>query len=158
MKELQIERVAYQWGNPHGIWVMLKEKRGQRYIPICIGQFEGAAIIQGLENVKLMRPFTHDLLAATLEELGAEVKHIALTEFKAETQTFYAAIVVESHGTTHRIDARPSDALALAVRKKVPIYVEEALLKMDGEAKLKRGAKAKAKVVAMPPLATLWPG
>ena len=86
---------------------------------------------------------------------AAEVRQIVLTEWKAENSTFYAAIVVESHGATHRIDARPSDALALAVRKQAPIFAEEALLEMDAKAKPKRGAKAK--FVTMPPLATLWP-
>jgi bifunctional DNase/RNase len=153
MKELQIEKIGYQWNNPYGIWVVLKEKRKRRHIPICIGQFEGMAILRGLENLPQPRPWTHDLLAATLEELGAEVKHIALTN--VENNTFYAVIVVESQGATHRIDARPSDALALAALKKVPIMAEEALLGMAAESKPQKGRKVG--IVAVPPLATLWP-
>jgi len=161
MKELQIERIAYQWNNPAGMWVVLKEKRKQRRIPICIGHFEGAAILRGLEKLKLPRPFTHELLGAALEQLGAKVKHIVLTDWKEENQTFYAAIVVESNGATHRIDSRPSDALALAVRNKVPIFAEEKLLELgsksnEEEAKSKQG-KAKSKIVSIPPLVTLWP-
>jgi bifunctional DNase/RNase len=155
MKEMQIEKIAYQWNNPYGIWVVLKEKRAQRRIPICIGQFEGMAILRGLENLPQSRPSTHDLLAATLEELGAKVKHLTLTDWKEENQTFYAAIEVESHGATHRIDARPSDALALAVLKKVPIMAEEALLGMDAKAKPQKGKKRE--IVSVPPLVTLWP-
>ena len=153
MKEMQIEKIGYQWNNPYGIWVVLKEKRSQRHIPICIGQFEGMAILRGLENMPQPRPWTHDLLAATLEELGAEVKHITLTNI--ENNTFYAVIVVESQGATYPIDARPSDALALAAIKKVPIMAEEALLGMDAESRLQKGRKAE--IVTVPPLATLWP-
>jgi len=155
MKEMQIEKIAYQWNNPYGIWVVLKEKRKQRHIPICIGQFEGMAILRGLENLPQPRPWTHDLLAATLEELGAEVKHIVLTDWKKENLTVYAAIVVESQGATHRIDARPSDAIALAVLKKVPILAEEALLGMEAKAKPQKGTKGE--IVSVPPLVTLWP-
>lgn len=153
MKEMRIEKIAYQWNNPYGIWVVLKEKRKHRRIPICIGQFEGMAILRGLEKSPQPRPWTHDLLAATLEELGAEVKQITLTEWKENT--LYAAIVVESQGATHRIDARPSDALALAVLKKVPILAGEALLGMDATAKPQKGKKVE--MVAGLPLVTLWP-
>ncbi|MBO0723982.1 MAG: bifunctional nuclease family protein [Blastocatellia bacterium] len=152
MKEIQIEKIAYQWNNPYGIWVVLKEKRKKRLIPICIGQFEGMAILRGLENTPQPRPWTHDLLAATLEALGVEVKHIVLT--KMENNTFYAAIVVESHGSIRRIDARPSDALALAVLKKVPIMAEEELLGMDSKAKPQNGEKVE---IVVPSLVTLWP-
>jgi len=155
MKEMQIEKIAYQWNNPYGIWVVLKEKRKQRHIPICIGQFEGMAILRGLENLQQPRPWTHDLLAATLEELGAEVKHIILTDWKEENLTFYAPIVVESQGVIHRIDARPSDAIALAVLKKVPIMAEEALLGMEAKVKPKKGTKGE--IVSVLPLVTLWP-
>ncbi len=154
MNEMRIEKIAYQWSNPHGIWVILKEKRKPRLIPILVGQFEGVAILQGLEKVKLYRPFTHDLLAATLETLGAKVKHIILTDWKEETQTFFASIVVESNGATHRIDARPSDAIALAVRKKAPIFAEDSLLGIEQKSKKPPARKV---ILTAPQLVTLWP-
>lgn len=158
MKELQIEKIAYQWNNPHGIQVILCEKRKQRRLAMHIGQYEGQALLQALEKVKLRRPFTHDLLAATLETLGAEVERVVLTEFREENHTYYAAIIATLNGTTHSIDARPSDALALAVRTNAPIFAEEVLLRreLNGKPLTKAVADAKA-VAAIPPPVTLWP-
>lgn len=128
MKEITIERIAHSWNIPGGAWLILKEKNADRRILICIGQSEAWAIVMGLQQQKMPRPWTHDLLATFVETLGGTTKHVVVTELKQEENTFYSKIVVGTNGTTHEIDARPSDALALAVRQNVPIFADELLL------------------------------
>ena len=133
MKEITIERIAHSWNTPGGAWLILKEKGADRRLLICIGQPEAWAIVMGLQNQKMPRPWTHDLLATFAETLGGTTKHVVVTELKQEENTFYSKIVVGKNGTTHEIDARPSDALALAVRQNVPIFAEEPLLEWAAE-------------------------
>jgi len=103
--------------------VVLRERGGERTLPIVIGFFEAQAIQIKVSEVELPRPLTHDLLASVIQALGAEVKHILVN--KLEKNTFFARIVFSRNGDTIEIDSRPSDAIALAVRVGVPIYVEE---------------------------------
>src|SRR3954469_10983052 len=122
MKEIVIERIAHSWNTPGGAWLILKQKgAAARRLFICIGQPEAWAIVMGLQNQKMRRPWTHDLLATFVETLGGKAKRVVLTELKQAENTFYSKIVVGIKGATHEIDARPSDALALAVRQQVPI-------------------------------------
>lgn len=147
MKEIVIERIAHSWDTPGGAWLILKEKGAARRLLICIGQSEAWAIAAGLEKRKMPRPWTHDLLAAFVEALGGETERVVVTELRQDENTFYSKIVVGANGATHEIDARPSDALALAVRQDVPIFAEEALLQWGaGQDNSKFG-----------PLTTLWP-
>ena len=127
MKEVAIERMAVPW-NMQYILAVLKEKHGHRRIPIGVGHQEGVAIIGGLEQRTFPRPMPYDLLVTFLEKLRGTVRHVVVTKLHEEKKTFYATIVLESNGSTYEIDARPSDALALAVRQNTPIFVEEALL------------------------------
>jgi bifunctional DNase/RNase len=129
MKEIVIERIAHSWNTPGGAWLILKQKGAGRRLFICIGQPEAWAIVMGLKNQKMPRPWTHDLLATFVETFGGTTKRVVLTELKQEENTFYSKIVVGINGAIHEIDARPSDALALAVRQHVPIFAEEPLLK-----------------------------
>lgn len=101
--------------------VLLEELQGSRVIPIWIGVFEARAIAMQLEKVVPPRPMTHDLLKNILEGVNAQVKHIVITELKENT--FHARIALATGGTVVPIDARPSDAIALAVRVNVPIFV-----------------------------------
>lgn len=133
MKEITIERIAHSWSTPGGAWLILKEKGANRRLFICIGQPEAWAIVMGLQNQKMPRPWTHDLLATFVETLGGTTKHVVVTELKPEENTFYSKIVVGTNGMTRDIDARPSDALALAVRQNVPIFAEETLLQWAEE-------------------------
>jgi hypothetical protein len=103
--------------------VVLKDAEATRYLPIWIGPFEADAITIELQDVEVARPLTHDLLKATIEQLGAEVQRVAITELRNDT--FYAEISLSVGGKQMRIDARPSDAIALAVRAEVPVYVDE---------------------------------
>lgn len=106
--------------------ILLKEVDGVRRLPIIIGAFEAQAIALQMEGIKPPRPLTHDLLKILVDNLGANVVEVIVTELK--DNTFYAKIILESSGLTNEIDARPSDAIALAVRTFAPIYVSETVM------------------------------
>lgn len=106
--------------------ILLKEVEGSRRLPIIIGAFEAQAIALEMEGIKPPRPLTHDLLKTLIDNLGANVVEIIVSELK--DNTFFAKIILESSGLTNEIDARPSDAIALAVRSYAPIYVNESVM------------------------------
>jgi hypothetical protein len=103
--------------------VVLKERNGNRLLPIVIGFFEAQAIQLKVNGIDFRRPMTHDLLGSVFRHLGAKIERVVVNNL--EDTTFYARIHVEQNGNTIDIDARPSDAIALAVRENTPIYVEE---------------------------------
>jgi hypothetical protein len=106
--------------------ILLKEIEGTRRLPIIIGAFEAQAIALEMEGIKPPRPLTHDLLKTMVDNLGANVVEIVVNELKENT--FYAKIILEASGLTNEIDARPSDAIALAVRTYAPIFVNELVM------------------------------
>ena len=106
--------------------VFLEELEGDRLLPIWIGLAEGQAIAIRFSGISLPRPLTHDLLLASIETLGWKVQRVVVTDLKENT--FYATIYLASKSGTRTIDARPSDAIALALRTQSPIYVEEAVM------------------------------
>ncbi|MCP3857124.1 MAG: bifunctional nuclease family protein [Actinomycetia bacterium] len=111
--------------------VVLREESGRnRILPIFIGGAEAQAIAYALEGVEPPRPMTHDLLKIMLEELGATVHQIQVTELR--DGTFYAEITVWHAGTTSSVSARPSDAIALAARLGTPIFAAEGVLDEAG--------------------------
>lgn len=110
--------------------VVLREADSRKYLPIWIGAFEADAITLAIQGHPPQRPMTHDLLKTVFGELGAAISHIVINDI--HDSTFYARIIVEQAGHTIEIDARPSDAIALAVRSEVPIYVEEHVLNQAG--------------------------
>ena len=110
--------------------VILKEKDSDRYLPIWIGPAEADAIAVKLQDISVPRPLTHDLLRSIIDTLGASISHILVSDL--ESDTFYAKIVISTNGKSIEIDSRPSDAIALAVRAKVPIYAEEQVLEKAG--------------------------
>jgi len=110
--------------------VVLKEVGSERYLPIWIGQFEADAITIGLQGVEIARPLTHDLLKAVIEKTGASISHILVNDL--EDDTFYARIVFDINGRRTEVDSRPSDAIALAVRARVPIYVSDSVMDRAG--------------------------
>jgi len=103
--------------------VILRDREGDRVLPIWVGVFEANAIALQIENISTPRPMTHDLLTNVLRDLGARVQRIVISDLK--DNTFYALIYVEYGGEVVAIDARPSDAIALALRAQAPIFVEE---------------------------------
>lgn len=110
--------------------VILKELDSERYLPIWIGPYEADAIALELQEVPVQRPFTHDLLRNVITELGAAVTHVLVNDLRDDT--FYARIVLDVQGRHAEIDSRPSDAIALGVRVKCPIYVEEGVMEKAG--------------------------
>lgn len=106
--------------------VILKQADSQIFLPIWIGVFEANAIALQIEGVESPRPMTHDLLRATLELLDATVDRIVISELK--DNTFYARIHLRNDGRALEIDARPSDAIALALRTDSPIFVRRHVL------------------------------
>ncbi len=100
--------------------VLLKETGRERYLPIWIGPWEANAIATRLQGVTPERPFTHDLFATALAELGVKLQRVIVSSLSDET--FHATLELELGGRTYAIDARPSDALALAVRTGVRIF------------------------------------
>ena len=106
--------------------VFLKEVKRERYLPIIIGVPEADAIAIKLQNADVPRPLTHDLLSSMIETLGGRVTHIVVNDLVDET--FFARIVLDVDGRHVEVDSRPSDAIALAVRVSVHIFVEESVL------------------------------
>lgn len=106
--------------------IMLKDAETERYLPIWIGPFEAEAIRVELQGIRMTRPLTHDLLKLVINQLGGEVEHIVVSDLRHEV--FYANLSVRVDGRTIEIDSRPSDAIALAVRVQVPIYVAKAVM------------------------------
>jgi bifunctional DNase/RNase len=107
--------------------LLLKELDGNRRLPIIIGSYEAQAIALEIEGIKPPRPLTHDLLKHLIDNLGATVLEVFIDELR--DNTFFAKIVIEVSALTNEIDSRPSDAIALAVRTKSPIYVAENVMK-----------------------------
>jgi uncharacterized protein len=106
--------------------VILRSQEGEGVLPIFVGLFEANAIAQQLDGSLSPRPMTHDLLGNLIDALHGRVDRVVITDLR--DNTFFAIIHLESHGEKLAIDARPSDAMALALRLKVPIFVEDAVL------------------------------
>jgi bifunctional DNase/RNase len=106
--------------------VILKDKEGDRVLPIWVGIFEANAIALQIENITTPRPMTHDLLKNVLSDLEARVQKIVVSELR--DNTFYAMIYINKNENILAIDSRPSDAIALALRTKSPIFVEESVV------------------------------
>jgi len=123
--EMVIESVrVHMLSNRHV--VILKDPEGDRYLPIWIGAWEASAIAMRLQGLAAERPLTHDLFAAALDRLGVRVERVVINELTDET--YHARIHLERDGVQVEVDARPSDALALAVRAEVPIFAADEVL------------------------------
>ena len=105
--------------------VVLQDKKADRVLSIWVGHFEGSSIALGLEQAWTPRPMTHDLIINIINNLQVRVKRVVVTDLK--DNTFYAIICIVSNGEEIIIDLRPSDAIAIAVRLKCPIYVSKKL-------------------------------
>jgi bifunctional DNase/RNase len=106
--------------------LVLRDEAGDRTLPIWIGMFEAHAVALQLENSTSARPMTHDLLKQVIEALGGRVTAVHVTDVR--DGTFFALVSLDVAGETVAIDARPSDALALALRTRAPVYVAEHVL------------------------------
>lgn len=128
MKKIQVDILGLSSAPSAGgaYALILREIHGQRRLPIMIGQFEAHSIALEMQGIKPPRPLTHDLLKNVIDSLGGDVRDVVINELK--DGTFYARINIDSQ----EIDSRPSDAIALAVRLGVPIYVSEEVLEEAG--------------------------
>ena len=129
MRELVIDSIRVSLMNYQRV-VILKEKDSDRYLPIWIGPAEADAIAIKLQDVSVPRPMTHDLLGSIIVTLGGDLTHITVCEL--ESDTFYAKIGLQIEDKALEVDCRPSDAIALAVRAKVPIYVSDEVMDKAG--------------------------
>ncbi len=129
MQELEIESIRVRQETQQRA-VVLRVKDSNLFLPIFVGHFEVEAIRLKLMDIEVQRPMTHDLLDSIIENLGASVDKIVVSELKEDT--FYAKIIVNCDGKISEIDARPSDAIALAVRTGASIFAEESVLEKAG--------------------------
>lgn len=129
MLEMSIDSIRVSPMNYQRV-VLLKEKDADRYLPIWIGPAEADAIAVKLQDLSVPRPLTHDLLRTVIDTLGGSLNHILVSDL--HNDTFYAKITIQTNGESKEIDCRPSDAVALAVRAKVPIYADESVLDKAG--------------------------
>lgn len=124
VEDMRIDAAAFEAA------VLLKEKAGERTLAIGIGVLEAQAIALGIEKVDLPRPLTHDLLRSVIFALGGKLRSVVVNNF-SEDGIFYGYLVVDLDGREIEIDARPSDAIALAVRTNAPIHVALWLLRSE---------------------------
>ena len=125
MIEVKVVNVAIDANSKMPV-ILLKEKTGEKTLPIWIGLFEAQAIALALENVKPPRPLTHDLAKSLIEKLKGKVDRVVISDLR--DNTFYAEILIKRNGETIKVDSRPSDAIALALRLNVPIFIDETVL------------------------------
>tara|TARA_B100002051_G_C16603988_1_gene569576 strand:- start:396 stop:944 length:549 start_codon:yes stop_codon:yes gene_type:complete len=129
VQELEIESIRVRQETQQRA-VVLRVKDSNLFLPIFVGHFEVEAIRLKLMDIEVQRPMTHDLLDSIIYNLGATVDKIIVSELKEDT--FYAKIIVNYDSRTFEIDARPSDAIALAVRSGASIFAEESVLEKAG--------------------------
>ncbi len=125
MVHMELSRIIISETNDEQV-IVLKEVDGARAFPIVIGIWEAVAIDRNIKGKKTPRPMTHDLLENVIRGLDANLDRIVVTDLR--DRTFYAKLILRRNGTLVEIDSRPSDAIALAVQMRVPIYVEESVL------------------------------
>ena len=116
--------------------VILTEIGGKRTVPIWIGILEATAVASELEGVKFFRPMTHDLLKNVLESMDVKVNKVEICDLKNDT--YYALIHMAYKGKKITVDARPSDAIALSLRMKTPIFVSENVMNISPDIELSR--------------------
>jgi uncharacterized protein len=128
---IELELVGVRVELPHNQpIVLLKERTGERFLPIWIGAVEATSIAFALQGVVTARPMTHDLMRDLLATLHVVVDRIVVTELR--DGTFYAEIQMTQDGQTINVSSRPSDAIALAVRATVPLFADESVLAEAG--------------------------
>jgi len=123
--EVSVESVRMSLMSPHRL-VVLKEVDEERYLPIWIGPYEADAIAIELQGIETPRPLPHDLLKQAILTLGGRVSHVVINDLRHDT--FFASVVLDQGGQELELDSRPSDAIALAVRAKAPIFVDSSVM------------------------------
>jgi bifunctional DNase/RNase len=123
--QMELRRIIISELDDHQI-VILKEVDGDRNFPIVIGIFEATSIDRRVRGLPSPRPLTHDLIIAVVEQMGGEIQDIIISDLKEHT--YFAKLRVRKEGELTEVDCRPSDAIAVAVASRVPIYVNEDVL------------------------------
>ena len=123
--QMELRRIIISEVDEHQV-IVLKEVDGERSFPIVIGIFEATSIDRRVRGMQSPRPLTHDLIAAVIDQLGGEVQDVVISDL--EEHTYFARLRVRREGELIEVDCRPSDAIAVAVTAKVPIYVSEQVL------------------------------
>ena len=130
MIEVEVVKIAF-YPPSKGYAVLLKEVGGEKQLPVIVGAFEAQAIALALEGMKMPRPMTHDLISNILEDIGADIKEVIITDLI--DGTFYAKIAMDFNEYDSRdVDSRPSDAIAIALRVGAPVYVSEGVMSEAG--------------------------
>ncbi len=117
---VELARIVINEQSPEQV-IVLREKGGQRQFPIVIGIFEAWAIDRKVKEIDMPRPMTHDLLANVIEELGGRLERVVINAL--DGSTFFARLIIQQNDQDVSVDCRPSDAVALAVRVGVPMFV-----------------------------------
>ncbi|MFH1854591.1 MAG: bifunctional nuclease family protein [Candidatus Omnitrophota bacterium] len=125
MVEMELNKIRIDENRGEQV-IVLKEKDGNRFLPIVIGIMEVTAIKMKISGVTPPRPMTHDLLYAIMNQVGARLDKVIIT--KLENNTFFAKLILQVNGRLEEIDARPSDSIALAIRADAPIFAEEQVI------------------------------
>ncbi len=125
MVRMELVKIVIRETSDHQL-IFLKEVDGERTFPIVIGFFEAAAIDRKVKSIPTARPMTHDLIGSILLSLESKLEQVVVN--KLESNTFYARLYLQKNGTKVEVDARPSDAVALAVQADAPIFVDEDVL------------------------------
>jgi hypothetical protein len=123
--QMELRRIIISEMDEHQV-IILKEVEGERSFPIVIGMFEAVSINRRVKGETSPRPLTHDLITAVVEQLGGEVQDIVISDL--QEHTYFARLRIRKDGELVEVDCRPSDAIALAITAKVPIYVSEEVL------------------------------
>lgn len=138
MREVEVAALTFDVAVQSPV-VILKEIGGERTVPIYIGDAEAQAIGRIIEGIGIERPQTHDLFIRILDKMDALLKRVVIHDIKEGT--YFAVLNIETGDTRYRIDARPSDSIAIALRAEAPIFVEEEVLftndSTEGEESLK---------------------
>jgi uncharacterized protein len=130
MVEVSVARLGLD-GSTNTYVVILRESAGERVLPIWIGQAEAESILLEMNHVKKERPLTHDLCKSLIVGMGATMRRVQIT--RVHKGTYFAELHLEREGEAYRVDARPSDSIAIALRFPAPIFAEESLLAIPGE-------------------------
>ena len=130
MIEVVVSRLGLDPGTQAYV-VVLQEKGGPRLLPIWIGKAEAESIVMHMHNIKRQRPLTHDLCKNLILGMGAALRRIEIT--RVENNTYYGELHLERNGTVTRVDSRPSDAIAIALRLDAPLFANEELLMLPDE-------------------------
>ncbi len=123
--QMELRRIIINEVDDHQV-IILKEVEGERSFPIVIGIFEATSIDRRVKGIQAPRPLTHDLITAVVEQMGGEIRDIVISDLKEHT--YFARLRISKDGELVEVDCRPSDAIALAVTARVPIYVSEDVL------------------------------